>query len=170
MLSVRRIKIGEAELFKQVRLASLQEAPYAFSSTYESALQRSPQSWADQADGSARGADRATFIAFAGDVPVGIAALYRQVDTPATGEMLQVWVAPEYRSSGTAAALLDALFQWAGANGFQTVVATITQGNGRALKFYQKYGFKLAEGTSPAGPDDTLLVKPVAGIEREPKC
>jgi len=75
MRAIRRIQIGEADLFKQMRLASLRDAPYAFSSTYESALRRSAESWREQADNTAQGSDRATFIAFSDDAPIGIAAL-----------------------------------------------------------------------------------------------
>jgi hypothetical protein len=75
MISVRRIQIGEGDLFKRIRLASLRESPSAFASTYESALNRSSESWSEQADSTAQGSDRSTFIAFSGDSPIGIAAL-----------------------------------------------------------------------------------------------
>jgi ribosomal protein S18 acetylase RimI-like enzyme len=161
MISVRRIRIGEGELFKQMRLTSLREAPYAFSSTYESALRRSPESWREQADSTAQGADRSTFIAFSDNSQIGIAALYRNPEETDVGEVLQVWVAPEYRSRGVAFDLLDAVFQWAGENGFRIITATITKGNTRALKFYRKYGFDLVDGASLDGPDDLVLMKEV---------
>ena len=160
-ISVRRIRIGESELFKRMRLTSLQEAPYAFSSTYESALRRSPESWTGQADRSAQGSDRATFIAFSGDSPIGIAALYRDKDRMDVGEVLQVWVAPEYRSKGVALGLMDAIFQWAKENGFRKIVATITKGNTRALRFYQKCGFRPVDCASLDGPDDPTMMKEI---------
>ncbi len=145
MITIRRIQLGEADLYKRMRLASLQDAPYAFSSTYESALQRSAESWQEQADSTAQGADRATFLVFSDDAPIGIAALYRLPSHVDVGEVLQVWVAPEHRGKGVAWSLLDAVLDWAGANGFRTILATIKEGNSRALRFYQKYGF------TPAG-------------------
>jgi len=90
MKAIRRIQIGEADLFKQMRLASLQDAPYAFSSTYESALCRSAKSWQEQANSTARGADRVTFIAFSDNAPIGVAALYRLPGQTDVGEVLQV--------------------------------------------------------------------------------
>ena len=161
MISIRRIQIGESELFKRMRLTSLQEAPYAFSSTYESALRRSPESWSEQADSTAQGSDRATFIAFSGNSQIGIAALYRDPEGTDAGEVLQVWVAPEYRGKGVAFDLLDAVFQWAGENGFRIITAIVTKGNTRALKFYQKYGFDLADGVSLDVPDGLILTKEV---------
>jgi len=161
MITVRRIQIGEGELFKQMRLASLREAPYAFTSTYESALHRSPENWSEQADSTARESDRATFIAFSGDSPIGIAALYRHLDEADLGEVLQVWIAPEVRNTGIASNLMDAVFQWAGANGFRVVLASVTKENTRALKFYRKYGFKLIDGALPDGSEDPILIKEV---------
>ena len=64
MITVRRIKVGESDLYKQIRLTSLQDAPYAFSSTHKSALQRSANSWREQVDNTAQGSDRATFLVF----------------------------------------------------------------------------------------------------------
>ena len=160
MITVRRIQLGEGELFRQLRLSSLQEAPYAFSTTYASALQRSPESWQEQADRTAQGSDRATFIAFANDAPVGIAALYRHTDEPDTGEILQVWVAPKYRgATGLAPALVDAIFQWAGPSGFQTILATIRKDNKRAIAFYRSYGFRECGAASPNNPDEVVMTK-----------
>jgi RimJ/RimL family protein N-acetyltransferase len=161
MISVRRIQVGEGELFKRLRLTSLYESPSAFASTYESALNRSYESWSEQADSTAEGSDRATFIAFSGGSPIGIAALYRDRQNMDAGEVLQVWVAPEYRSKGVGLDLMDAVFQWAGENGFRKIIATITKGNTRALRFYEKYGFNLADSASLDGPDDPILIKEI---------
>jgi RimJ/RimL family protein N-acetyltransferase len=144
-----------------MRLTSLRESPFAFTSTYESALNRSDESWVEQADSTAQGSDRATFIAFSGDSPVGIAALYRVKEKMDAGEVLQVWVAPEYRSKGVAVDIMDAVFQWARENGFRKIICTITKGNTRALRFYRKCGFTLAEEAWLDGPDDPILMKEI---------
>ncbi len=146
MASVRRIRAGEWQLFKRIRLASLRESPSAFGATYESARLRTDAGWAEQADGTAQGSDRATFIAFSGAWPVAIAALYRTQHDPRAGELLQVWVSPERRGQGVAGELLDAVFEWAGENGFQTVVAAVARDNETALSFYRKYGFVPSNG------------------------
>jgi hypothetical protein len=95
MILVRRIKLGEGKLFKQIRLTALRDSPFAFATTYESAVNRSADSWREQADSTAKGSDRATFIAFSDDLPIGIAALYRDKDRVGVGEVLQVWVTPD---------------------------------------------------------------------------
>ena len=158
MITVRRIRIGEALLFKQMRLASLRESPSAFSSTFESAQLRSPESWSEQADSTAQGSDQSTFIAFSGDSPIGIAALYTSGQGTGVGELLQVWVSPEYRGQGAAIDLMDAVFQWAAENGFRTVVAAVTKNNPRALRFYREYGFTPANRASLDAPDDAVVL------------
>jgi GNAT superfamily N-acetyltransferase len=159
--TIRRIQIGETDLYKQMRLASLRDAPYAFSSTYEGALQRSVDSWREQAEGSARGTNRATFIAFSDDVPIGIAAIYRLDDQAEVGEVLQVWVERDYRRTGVAWDLMNAVFTWAGENTICRIIARVTNGNARALKFYCKYGFSINDKSLLGDPDGVLLVKEV---------
>jgi hypothetical protein len=102
MLAIRRLQVGEAELFKQIRLTALQDAPYAFPTTYEAALQRSAESWRKQAERTAQGTDRATLIAFFEELPIGLAALYRRDDNADVGELLQVWVSAKYRGTTVA--------------------------------------------------------------------
>ncbi|HKY53738.1 MAG TPA: GNAT family N-acetyltransferase [Anaerolineales bacterium] len=145
MITIRRLQVGETDLFKQVRLTALQDAPYAFPTTYDAALQRSDESWREQAERTAKGTDRATFIAFADDVPIGMTALYRLEDKPDVGELLQVWISPEHRGTRVAWVLMDAIFKWAGENNFRTIIAGVTKGNARAVKFYIKYGFSIHE-------------------------
>lgn len=161
MVTIRRLQVGEVELYKQMRLASLRDAPYAFSSTYESALQRSDESWCAQTEGTTQGSDRATFIAFSDDTPVGMAALYRLEDQADTGEILQVWVSPTHRGVGIAWALMDAVFDWARENAFRTIKATVTGRNARALKFYARYGFSICAETLPVGSEEVYMVKEV---------
>jgi RimJ/RimL family protein N-acetyltransferase len=160
MATVRRLRVGEWQLFRQMRLNSLRESPSAFGSSYEAAQARTPESWAEQADSTAQDSDRSTFIAFSGESPVGIAALYRAGEGPDVGELLQVWVAPEHRGQGAAAELMDAVFGWAVENGFRTVVARVAKTNVRALRFYQKYGFELAgQGTLSNSVQAFVLTK-----------
>jgi RimJ/RimL family protein N-acetyltransferase len=145
LITTRRIQSGEAELFKKLRLLSLQDAPYAFSSSYESALRRTDVSWREQAERTAQGMDRATFISFSDEEPVGMAALYRLENQADVGELLQVWVAPEYRRKKVAKNLMDAVFTWAGENNFRKIIASVRWENARAIQFYLKYGFLLQD-------------------------
>ncbi len=161
MSAIRRIAKGEWELLKQVRLTALKEAPYAFGSTYEGALERTTKRWMDQADGSAQGEMRATFLAFSGDCPVGITALYRNEKRVNEGEVLQVWVAPEARGTGLAQRLMATALAWAEKQGVETALATITKSNLGAVAFYEKCGFVLVDEQSRDGECDLVYEKKI---------
>lgn len=161
MISIRRLRPGEGQLYKEVRLAALKDAPYAFTTTYASALSRSPESWSAQADGSATGPDRCTVIAFADESPVGIAAVYRNEESREDAELLQVWVAPDFRGTGVARDLVDTLIDWCADNGIRRVFAGITQGNDRALRFYRKCGLDVVDSVPAESPGGVMLARRV---------
>jgi GNAT superfamily N-acetyltransferase len=114
MISVRRIRAGEGQIFRDLRLTALKESPAAFSSTYASAVGRRWESWRDQADSASSGTERCTFIAFADRTPVGIASAYRDSAEADEREVLQFWVNPDWRSRGVGRELLEASSAGAG--------------------------------------------------------
>ena len=150
MITTRRLKPGEWQLYRAVRLEALGESPGAFLSRYEDALGRSDESWAEQADSGAEGSDRATFVTIA-DRPVGVVSLYRDEDEAEVGELLQMWVAPEVRGGAVAGKLMMAVLGWAEGNGFAVVKAEVKGKNVRALRFYEKFGFLLCSGDCGGG-------------------
>ncbi len=158
MSIIRRLNLGEGQFYRAVRLEALRESPDAFSSRYDDAVARSDQSWADQADSSATGSDRATFVAIE-DQPVGLAALYRDENDLDVGELIQMWIAPDIRGGSVATDLLLEVFQWAGSNRFAFVKAEVMKSNARALRFYEKFGFSLSADNHTAS--SVLLTKPV---------
>ena len=90
-------------------------------------------------------------------------ALYRTDDGGGDiGELLQVWVDPEYRGQGVATGILDAVFEWAGRNGFGAIIATVALGNGEALRFYEKSGFVPASANRADAPDGRVLTKDIS--------
>lgn len=164
MRITRRLNPGEGQLYRAVRLEALRESPESFSSRYEDAVARSDQSWADQADSSAAGSNRATFVAI-GDQPVGLAALYRDENDPDVGELIQMWVAPEVRGGSLATELLQEVFQWASSNHISAVKAEVMTSNARALRFYEKFGFSLASDNHTAS---SVLLKKM--VEQAASC
>jgi putative hydrolase of HD superfamily len=158
--TIRRLRIGEGELYRRLRLESLNESPEAFASTYESASARSQESWSMQADASATCRHRATFVVLA-DQPIGLAALYRDETRPDEGELIQVWLSPESRGGTLATELMDAVFHWAASNGFETIRAEVTPANDRALRFYEKYGFVRQEVENTTVGHNWIFIKKV---------
>ena len=162
MLSIRRIQRGESRIFRQLRLQALKESPQAFGSTYVDAMERSPESWTTQSDGTSRGSDRSTFIAFTDEYPIGLSALYRLESPQDVGELMQVWVSPDFRRKAVAGALMDVVFYWAEKNNFRAIAAGIRASNAGAMRFYQKYGFVTETGITLDCPGDAaVLIKDV---------
>jgi ribosomal protein S18 acetylase RimI-like enzyme len=161
VITIRRLQPGEVNLFRQLRLTALQDAPYAFPTTYETALERSDGSWREQAEHTAQGSDRATFIAFSDELPIGMAALYREKDKADVGELLQVWLRPEFRGTRVVWSLMDEIFKWAGENNFRSIIAGVTKGNARAVQFYTNYGFSIINEATPSDSGSVYLVKEV---------
>ncbi len=149
------------ELYKQIRLASLKDAPYAFETTYESAVKRSDEAWRERAESGARGNDGATFLAFSEDHPIGIAAIFRSQGQTDMGELMQVWVSRDFRGSRVAWDLMDAIFGWAKENDFRRIIAGVTNLNPRALTFYTRYGFSRMAESAQSDPDSVYLIKEV---------
>ena len=161
METIRRITKGEWALYREMRLASLRDAPEYFSTTYQAAVQRSPESWAAQADASAEGTARFTFLAFVDEAPAGLGALYRDADGLKCGEIIQVWAAPAFRGGGLAGRLLEFIFQCARHNGFDKIRAEVMASNKRALRFYEKQGFAIDGSPSLHAQGSIVLSKPV---------
>lgn len=155
--------MGEIDLYKQIRLASLQDAPYAFETSYDSAVQRSDEIWQERAESGANGTDGATFFAFSDELPIGIAALFRIKGQSDIGELMQVWVSPDFRGSNVAWDLMNVIFNWAEENSFRKIIAGVTNVNARALRFYVKYGFSKMDESAQHDSNSVYLEKKVQG-------
>lgn len=140
MITCRRATRNDVSLFKEVRLKALKDCPDAYGSTYESAIKRDQLSWEEQLWSTLSGGDRNTQFAFEGDRCIGIAALYREPTAP-SGDIIMMWVDPEYRGSGAAAELVGNLISWAKESGFTAVSLDVTDSNARAIQFYENQGF-----------------------------
>ena len=161
LITVKRIQDGELELYKQIRLASLKDAPYAFETTYESALQRTDEMWRERVINTVQGTDEAIFFAFSDDLAIGIAALIRMKGQAEAGVLMQVWASPDHRGTSVAWDLMDAIFHWAGENNFHRIIAGVTNLNARALRFYTRYGFSMIEESAQSDPGSVYLVKEI---------
>lgn len=77
---IRRIRPGDGNLLRQIRLRGLQDSPSAFGSTYESEVRRSSTEWEDIARRSADGTKEARFVADHEGRFVGLIGAYRAND------------------------------------------------------------------------------------------
>jgi ribosomal protein S18 acetylase RimI-like enzyme len=156
MLELRRIDSDDWQLWRQVRLAALTEAPYAFGSTL--------RGWTGDGDAEARWRQRLdavplNLVAFVDERAAGQAS-GTAVGSDGRVEVISMWVAPSCRGHGVGVALLDAIGAWARDQGASAVALAVKQTNEHAIRLYQRAGFRRT--TEPADdPDEKVMVKPL---------
>ena len=142
---------------RDVRLAALQEAPYAFGSTYAREAQFTKEQWL------ARFHDRAvTYLAYlpGSAEPAGIAGVYID-DGDGAGnqhpEVVSMWVRPTARGQKVGEALIEATADWASRRGFGELRLGVTESNAPARRLYERCGFTLTGERRPLPSDPALL-------------
>lgn len=141
MVLVRRIRPGEADTVRRVRLAALSESPSAFGSTYAGELALTTEDWVERARAGAAGSERATFFAVAGAEIVGLVGGCRLEPASAVVELVSMWADPNARRRGIGRLLVEAVLDWARACGAGEVQLWVTRGNTAAEALYRRMGF-----------------------------
>jgi len=149
---IRRVTLDDVDVYREVRLRALLDSPSAFASTYDAERARPPHAWAERVSGAASGAERAMFLAFDGAECVGLAGGVED-SLGADRQLVSMWVAPEHRGSGVAAALVAAVLAWAEGSGARTVGLWVTRDNHRARRFYERAGFTVTGDVQPLPSD-----------------
>ena len=147
-MEIRRVGPDDWALLRDVRLQALSDAPEAFGSTYAREVDFDETEWRRRAE------TNGWFLASDADQPVGIVAGYRDSEAPAPQRhLVAMWVAPVARGSGVAHRLIDAVVDWARADGASELTLGVADGNERAAALYRRYGFVATDQTFPLHSD-----------------
>ncbi|MGJ9416843.1 GNAT family N-acetyltransferase [Massilia sp. CMS3.1] len=139
---VRILEAHEWPLYRALRLRALLNAPEAFCSTLGEAEKRTDNDWAWLLNlGVTSGRDR-PLVAVLGAAAAGMAWAKVDAYDPSRVNLFQMWVAPEARGKGVAAALLDAALDWARARGARAMALGVVCGNDAARRLYERAGFR----------------------------
>ena len=130
---IRRVAPDEWAAFRDVRLAALAEAPYAFAATLDMETGYDERRWRERISTSV------FFLAWDGDHAVGMAGGYGQDD--GGWHVISMWVSPQARGGGVADLLVGAVLDYAAAAGAPRVTLWVALGNARARAFYRRMGF-----------------------------
>lgn len=139
---VRRLLPGEWRAYRAIRLRALADAPEAFGSTLAREQALPDDTWATRV---AKSADSGIDCALVAEVEGQLAGLlWAKVDAQDVGRvnLFQMWVAPQWRGRGVAAALLDEALGWARARGTRVVHLGVNSENAGALRLYERAGFQ----------------------------
>ncbi|KFI07388.1 GNAT family N-acetyltransferase [Massilia sp. BSC265] len=139
---VRRLQPQEWQSYRAIRLRALADAPDAFGSTLAREEALPEDTWAARVAKSAVSGIDCALVAEQGGLLAGL--LWAKVDAQdaARVNLFQMWVAPESRGCGVAAALLDEALGWARARGTRVVHLGVNNANAGALRLYERAGFR----------------------------
>jgi RimJ/RimL family protein N-acetyltransferase len=147
-LEIRRLAPEDAEAYRALRLRGLAENPAAFTSSRDEEARR------PLADTLARlqpdGAE-SVWGAFAGGTLAGVIGLARErrAKNRHKAVVFGMLVASEHTGAGVGAALLERVVDEARRmDGIEQLVLTVTAGNARAQRLYERHGFR-AFGVEP---------------------
>jgi ribosomal protein S18 acetylase RimI-like enzyme len=143
---IRTLTTDEWALLRDVRFASLRDAPDAFTSTVADEDQYPPEVWQLRTGTSA--------IAFAAEEPIGIAGWHRPDDGDAT-ELVGMWVRADHRGTGIARRLVEHVIA---ATAGEPLVLYVLPANERAQALYRKAGF-VPDDLEPDRAEGELLLR-----------
>jgi len=145
-----------ASNYRRVRLRALRDTPSAFGSTYQRESQFSEDDWIKRAENLCT--DRSVgYLAFDDGEYCGIAACFLNEQDSTKADLVSMWVATEYRRTGTGRLLVDAITTWAKAHGARSLLLLVTSSNDAAMQFYRRIGFSLTGRTEPYPNDPSLI-------------
>lgn len=133
---------------RQIRLAALKSDPLAFLHTYQSELQFDERRWRDE---FSRGSW--TVLLEQGQM-IGLLGATREPETPPDTCYLEyMWVVPEFRRAGNAAALVTSVLDEVKRDGIATVLLWVLDRNDTAARLYTRLGFAFTGKKQPL-PDN----------------
>jgi len=148
MILIEPITLQNISIFKEVRLRALQEAPYAFGSTYAHEIQFDDAEWARRVE--RWNGDRGVgFVAMDGASACGIAGALLDEKDPASAQLVSMWTAPTHRHGGVGRLLVNEVLKWARGRNVRTVLLMVTSNNDSAIRFYDRLGFTKTGRTEP---------------------
>ncbi|WP_320068549.1 GNAT family N-acetyltransferase [Micromonospora sp. RTGN7] len=150
MIETRVLAEGDWKIWRDLRLAALTEAAYAFGSQLAD--------WQGDGDREERWRGRLTIpgsyqvMVMLDGQPVGMSSGL-PTDQDGVVELISMYVAPMGRGRGVGDRLVRAVEQWARQGGAVTLRLAVVEGNKNAWALYQRNGFRDAGELGDLMPD-----------------
>ena len=144
-------------LFKAVRLRALQDAPYAFGSTYAKESLLTDSDWIERAE-RWNGESGVGFIAMDQGTACGIAGSFLDQNDPTRAHLISMWTAPTHRQQGIGRLLVNDVLSWVRGRNARILQLMVTSNNESAIRFYQRLGFTRTGRTEPH-PNDPAVIE-----------
>jgi ribosomal protein S18 acetylase RimI-like enzyme len=143
MATVRRLGPDDWEVFRQIRLAALSDAPDAFSSTLEREQAFTEDDW--------RGRVSVPVYVVDDPGPVAVGGIF---DNDGIGEVWGMWTDPAHRGRGHGRRILDAVTPL-----LPQVQLHVNITNGDARAVYERYGFVGTGEVEPLRPGSEMQIE-----------
>lgn len=160
MIELQDVGPDDWKLWRELRLAALAEAPYAFGSQLADWADAPEDRWRERL--SVPGAYQV--IASLDGTPVGMAGGFR-AEEPGVAELVSMWIAPAGRGQGVGDALMTAIEDWARGTGATALKLSVVDGNDPAHNLYLRNGFADTDELGDLMPDgvhrEIVMCKPL---------
>lgn len=154
---IRTLRADEWAAYRDLRLRALADSPDAYGSTLAAEQDRPAEAWAERLALAATSGRDYPLVADAGVALVGLAWAKRSADDPRVVDIFQMWVAPQSRGHGIAAALVREAVRWSREAGARAVRLGVETGNAAALRLYAREGFVNTGEPVPLRPGSHLM-------------
>ena len=159
-IRIRRFTAREWPAYRALRLRSLANAPDAFGSSLQAEEAWAQELWmARLTAAGVSGRDCPLVAESAGPDAAMLGLLWAKCDAEDAGivNLFQMWVAPEARGRGVAAALVDEAVTWARSIRAHTIRLGVVCSNQAAIRLYLRKGFRDVGTPAPIRPGSALL-------------
>ena len=157
---IRRFAAHEWPAYRALRLRSLADAPGAFGSSLAAEEAWAHELWMARLTAAAVSGRDCPLVAESSEADgAQLGLLWAKCDAEDAGivNLFQMWVAPEARGRGAAAALLDEALAWARSIDARLVQLGVVCDNRAAVQLYTRAGFRKVGALAPIRPGSALL-------------
>jgi ribosomal protein S18 acetylase RimI-like enzyme len=140
--TVRRVTVADAARMRALRLEMLADSPLAFLETLAHAAARPHADYQRRIGQAATGDQLAQFVADPGGPLIGHAGGTVLPGDPDSTVVFAVYVTPASRGGGVLAELVDSVAEWSIAAGRKELMLEVVVGNNRAVRAYERLGFR----------------------------
>jgi ribosomal protein S18 acetylase RimI-like enzyme len=169
---IREITGDDWRIWREMRLAAMVEAPYAFYPRYADWRNAPEERWRERLAAGA-----VNLLAELDGAPAGMMSGRWADDEPTrpgTVDVYSVWVAPPARGRGVGDALLTVLLDWSARAGASRARLRVFAGNDHAIALYRRAGFAPTGAVEKLPGDDrvdrtmelSLLDRPAASVDQ----
>jgi GNAT superfamily N-acetyltransferase len=155
-MRVRALERHEWALYRELRFRALAESPDSFGRKLVDEQDRSDADWIRLTESVTAPGGQVMLVAEEAGRPLGLAFGIFDKERAKTGHVGGMWVEPAARGRGAGRALLDAAIAWARSRELGRLELWVTEGNGAAVRLYERSGFA-STGRRDALPSNPAL-------------